>query len=393
MSNKKAVYRILIGTDTDPSSTTGPSNIPTGAVVIFNKDFGVLAPGETVSDYDTIYIAQGTASGPIISLPIRGESVVSYLGESYVAPVAQVEAVGYNGTDGSIEVSNDTEYFLSIENKQVKDIQNSVRRYSYVSDSSATQTEIARNFVKQINLDTSGREEAVILTNGTFTALGGASTLAVVNGSRIATASAGGHALVAGDLVRIGGTGASVPVYFVESVSGTAITLETPYQGATATVANANVGEMSVVTLVGIRLESKADDTLEEYPVFFEVGVDLGFDSTPVRTVTAVNFGSGTDAQVGALESYAQGYLGHMNRVFIPNSPTAYTVTGATYDIYAIEHLNTIDSSFNDSVQSPLTATLVALPVGSQAANYAAFESALNTWMASTPKAFAAVSL
>src|SRR3990167_4334954 len=193
--SRNAVLRVLIGTDTSVAAATGPNNIPTGGVVVFDKNFAVLGAGATIADTDTIYIAQGTANGPLISPPIVGAGVRSYLGESFVTPVDQVIAVGFNGTDGDITVDNDIEYQVNIKTKHEKDVYQSARRYSYISDATATRLEIAAAFVQQINADTDSDVEATILSNGVFTVLGAASTLTVTNGSVTATASAAGHAL------------------------------------------------------------------------------------------------------------------------------------------------------------------------------------------------------
>lgn len=281
---QQKVYQILIGDGANSAAPiTSVANIANGDIAVVKRDMTILTAGETISDSDVIYVAQGTANGPIFSAPILGASVSKYEGQSYATKSKQTVHVGYNrGSAASINVANDTEYSLSIIIKHDKQIwsKRQLRRvFSYVSDSTATAKEICENLAALIIKEAR-------LGNPAFSYL---------------------DVTVVGD-----GTG----------------------DNTTATVNGETVKyhDITGVTKVGLEITSKEEafNGLDKYErVYFEVKLSSGFDATTVVTETqSAKYGSGEYGQIYDLEKFAQGYKGITNyRKFPIPTPTYYAST------------------------------------------------------------------
>lgn len=396
--------KILVGKDVAVGSATNPTNVPDGAIAIFNAETNaLLAPGETITDASQIYFVQGVASGlnPIFASPIDGVGVQIWKGQSYVAPVKQVTNIGYLGS-GSLTINtvNSGVYTVIVDNLAKQWLPFNPKSASIVADSSATAYEIAQELATTINAAPLASPyisdpnnwvvKAEVLCSQSSTALGGGETLTVTNGSPNVTSSGSSHGLLAGDTVRIGSTTATTsPVYTVLSVSGANIVLTGNYAGASATGVAA--GELDAFPdasdLAGIKLTALADE------VYFNVGLEEDFEDTQVTYTTPYTPASGSYAKVRAYEQQTRGDWGYLNRVILPIEQTYYAVSGTTYDLYYIQSAKTIiDRSMpvkNSDVISTLT---IAIPSTATAVTNA-FEAILNPWMASTPSAFPSVNL
>lgn len=385
------VNRVLIGDGVNSAALsslkiTDNPNIAAGDLVLVKADMTVVATNaaaQALSKSDPVYIAMGVDSGKcILSSPIYPKLVTSFKGKAYAAPAEQVSYLGYNTSSDTISVDNSTEYVLNIiikDELRLNPHRQTAKKYHYVTDSTATEVELITGLLKQAARDTSNTYvKAEMVTDGTFTVLGGASTLTVTKGSKTATASAGGHGLVAGDLVRIGGTTEAFPVYEVESVASTTITLAVPYQGTSATVANANVGKMSVVTAYGIKLTGLAIpfNNIDYYQkVSFDAGLSpingvIG-DQATHTVATKMSYGSGYYQQIRDMEYKAQGYLGVTNRTAFPNDELQYTSlfkysSSENYHLIVIEHFDEHTFYLENQGKSPV-ATVIAIPDGDQA--------------------------
>jgi hypothetical protein len=254
------------------------------------------------------------------------------------------------------------------------------RKYNYVTDSTATALELIVGLLKQSGRDSDANRyiKVEMVTDGTFTVLGGSSTLAVSKGSKKAIASSGSHGLVVGDLVRIGGTTAGFPVYRVDAVASTTITLSSPWVGDSATVANASVGEMSVVTSYGIKITGIAV-TFNNIDYYQKVSFDASLapiggvlgDQATVTYTTKMAQGSGFYQQIRDMEYKAQGYLGVTNRTQFPNDELQYPglfrySSSATYHLIVIEHFDEHTFFLENQGKSPVS-TIIAIPAGHQA--------------------------
>jgi type 1 fimbria pilin len=385
------VSRVLIGDGVNSAALsaikiTDGANIAAGDLVLVKADMTVVqtnAAAQALSKTEPVYIAMGTGAGEFrLSSPIYPKNVISFKGKAYAAPAEQVSYLGFNGTDGTISVSNSTEYVLRMilkDDLRVQPHRQTRNQYHYVTDSTATVVELISALTEQAARDVNWRKiKAEMVTDGTFGVLGGSSTLAVTKGSKKATASSGSHGLVAGDLVRIGGTGATVPVYEVESIATTTIYFKVPYQGTTETVANASVGEITGAANYGIKLTGVAID-FNGIDYYQKVSFDASLapingvisEATQFRTTTKMSKGIGFYQQIRDMEYHAQGHLGVTNRTVFPNDELQYTSlfkynSAASYHIITIEHDDEHTFFLENKGKSPVT-TVIAIPQGHQA--------------------------
>ena len=380
--------------------------IADGEIVVLGANDDVLPSGSTFADsrYITVVQRSGATAGTselIRSQRIYGGSVAEFTGRSFRAPQEQRYFVGYDGAASTITATDSNDYILRISYKHDKRLfsqQANVKSYYYTSDSSAVQEEIARNLAVQIGNDTASDVLAERLCNDGGAAFTVAATLTVTNNSRSVTLSAAqGAALVVGDYIRIAGLTVAFPVYRVTAVSGTSVTIDERYQGASGT---AIVGERITVALAaaasfGIRLTGKALTFTVGKNEYNRVSFDLslsGFGSTAISQFQESNLGNGTFEQVAELEWFAQGFDGIIDRVG-DSSPTLRSdaTTGETYDVVAIQWADGTDSHIISGSRPANNQLLIALPDG--AAQTVNILAQLNPWMASLPKAFAAVSV
>jgi len=396
--------KILVGANTAVGSATNPTNVPDGAIAIFNADTNaLLAPGDTITDASQIYFVQGVASGlnPIFTSPIQGTGVQVWKGQSYTAPVKQVTNIGYLGSGTlTINTVNNGSYTLIVDNLSKQYLPFNPKSANIVADSTATAYEIAQELATEINAAPLASPyisdpnnwivKAEVLCSQSSTAIGGAETLTVTNGSPNVTSSGSSHGLLAGDAVRIGSaTATTSPVYTVLSVSGADIVLTGNYAGASASGVAA--GELDAFPdasdLAGIKLTALADE------VYFNVGLEEDFEDTQVTYTTPYTPGSGTYAKVREYEKQTRGDWGYLNRVILPVEQTYYAVSGTTYDLYYIQSArNIIDRSMPVRTSDVISTLTIAIP-STATAVINAFEATINPWMNSTPSSFPSVNL
>ncbi|MBE3085295.1 MAG: hypothetical protein IMZ64_03635 [Bacteroidetes bacterium] len=139
--------------------------------------------------------------------------------------------------------------------------------------------------------------------------------------------------------------------------------------------------------------------TMVDFDAFLlYIDTDGNWQSTVGVTKTVTDgtgtTGSGTWEQVRDLEKECWGYLGITNRTHFPvQLPSACAVVSATYDLIQIEHDNDYLSPDNQYVKNTPLTTTIALVVPSSGAQETNILAVLNPWMASTPGAFANISL
>ena len=152
-------YKILIGKNIARTAGVTVATLGDGEIAAFKPDMTALLPGETISDAEYIYLAQGTAAGiaPKFSAKIQGAEVHKWQGIVYAGPTQQVTHVGNVGS-GTLDINlvNSTEYTLSIIFRFDK-VQGSerqlVRRFNYTTTAADTVANISAQFVTLINAD------------------------------------------------------------------------------------------------------------------------------------------------------------------------------------------------------------------------------------------------
>ena len=318
--------------------------------------------------------------------------------KTYVAPQEQIYYVGYNGSTGSLDVSQANEFMLTIaydHDDMMWSEQKLRNTYDYYS-TAPTQQGLAMSMASQINYkenlgSINGTGKMVIadmLAQGTATALDSSATLAVTNGSTTITASAAQTTNWAvGTVIRIGtgSTATTDPVYVITSVASTTVaTINMPYQGATnSAIATGNIRTLSAITNYGIRVTGQALTWSKDFFKFLKVKFhfDLkGFGSTVydkpgslTQTATAPlsaesSKGIGSSYEVAEMESFAAGFEGALNRMVVPlpaGRTYADTTTPKTYDVIVFESADNSIGSTNPVVaQAPMRVQqFVCVPV------------------------------
>ena len=303
--------------------------------------------------------------GPIVKL--LPTAVTSASTKTYVAPAEQVYYIGYNGTSGSLDVSQSNEFMLTIaydHDDMMWSEQKLRNTYDYYS-AAPTQQGLAMSMTSQINykeqlgsLNGTGKMVvAEMLAQGTSGSLAGAATLAVTNGSTTITASAA-QTWAVGTVIRIGtsgsGAAASDPVYVITGVTSTTVaTIHMPFQGATNTaIPNGDIAILTGITNYGIRVTGQALTFQRDFFKYNKVKFhfDLkgfgttGYDRPGSLTRTATPFaskestkGNGSWQEASEYESFSMGNEGALNRMVIPIPPVrGYVVNGATYNVTSI---------------------------------------------------------
>lgn len=353
----KRVDKLLIGKDIDRDAQVvdgailktiiASTGMAEGEVVVLDKNKNVLAAGATVADTDTIFICQGTGDtfdytdeqGNAVSTnrkvlfsdPIEGAKVRSFQARSYTAKVEQTAAVTLTGL---VPVAG-TEYIIRIVYKDIKEhpgqFTQTYRIIATAADAAAVDT-FGASLAAKVNAH-SGRRVTASYTSGT-------------------------------DVLLL--TGRVIPE---------------------CTSALSDIDEFTMV----------------EFEVAFNYVDSDGNWQTITSTSTTVTItgptkGSGNWEQVRDLEKAQLGHLGLTNKTLFPIlAPDINTVKGGFYDFIVIESDKSYVAPNNQGVeQTPLTTVIVlatasdGVNANGQAANILA---RLNPWMASTPGAFANISI
>ena len=351
----------------------------------------------TMANYPYIRFVKKTQSGELLyGSRIYGKDLVFAKSTKAVLAAEQVYFIGYNGTSGSIDVSQANEFMVTIaydHDDMMWSEQKLRNTYDYYS-TAPTQQGVALSMVSQINYKenlgkingTGPMVRAEMLTNGTFTASSaGAFTVAqdsntiTVVESAASAADAGKYnadasTFAVGDMIRIGGTGNTSPVYTITAISGAGtalctITLNTPYQGTSGSVLAANVGYIATTAnLYGVKITGQALTWKKDFFKYNKVKFhfDLkGFGSTyydKPGSITSSSSestkGKGFWQEVSELESFSAGFQGALNRTVVPlptglnevpaNTPSfggASTGYGAYYNMWYLESRDTNNSS------------------------------------------------
>jgi hypothetical protein len=327
------VNKVLIGKSVTGDGTVlyGTSHdFEVGEIAILDKNMTLLAPGSTINDTDTIYIAEIQAgtydvvgetgvsvtgiNKLLISDPIIGNSIKSYSGRSYSAAVEQVVTI-----TPTLTPVVGTEYVLRIVYTDTREKPGQVTATYRVVATDATLATLLAAFVAQINKHVQRR---VVATGG--------STNIVL-------------------------TGRVMPYDATDSVDS----IDEYYQ--------------------------------VNFKVFL-TSANWGTATTPIVYTTKPFPGNGTWKIVRDKEKFAQSYKGITNRTFFPViKPAMRTVVSTNYDCIVIESDLPVRTADNQYIKSqPITTELYVV---NGAVQTSTILSILNPWMASISNSFEAISL
>lgn len=308
--------------------------------------------------------------GPLVKInPVGTATLTQALTRTYQAPTEQLYYIGYNGTNGSLDVSQSNEFMLTIaydHDDMMWSEQKLRNAYDYYSPA-PTQQGLAMSMASQINykeqlgvLNGTGKMVIadMLAQAATATALDTTASLAVANGSTTITASQPQTTNWAiGTVIRIGtaATAATDPVYVITGItSNTVATINMPYQGPTnATVATGNVRTLTGITNWGLRITGQPLTFTRDFFKYNKVKFhfDLkGFGATAydrpgiysLPGTGATNSkesykGVGSWQEVSEMESFSFGNEGALNRMVIPIPPVrGYTSSAVNYDVTSL---------------------------------------------------------
>ena len=326
--NKVLIGKSVVGNGTILYGTS--HDFEAGEIAILDKNMTLLAPGSTINDTDTIYIAEiqvGTydvvgetgvsvtgINKLLISDPIVGNSIKSYSGRSYSAAVEQVVTI-----TPTLTPVVGTEYVLRIVYTDTREKPGQVTATYRVVATDATLATLLAAFVAQINKHVQRR---VVATGGST------------------------------DIVL---TGRVMPYDVTDSVDS----IDEYYQ--------------------------------VNFKVFL-TSANWGTATTPIVYTTKPFPGNGTWKLVRDKEKFAQGYKGITNRTWFPViKPAMRTVASTNYDCIVIESDLPVRTADNQYIKSqPITTELYVV---NGAAQTSTILSILNPWMASISNSFEAISL
>lgn len=310
------------------NTATNPADLADGAVGVYgihqagatnlNKlvliiDGGVEAAGvvPAASFVGTeVFIAMGTATNHQLSNPIQLKAgLKEFAAAKYSAPVRGVVRIGYNGTVGSdlntpstilkgdsfqIDLFN-RNYFVSGGREPGQKVNLAITAAAGDSD-----YVLCKKWVAALNLRVDDvlidKLKVKILHNGTGAVFAASATVSAVNGATSLTTSAA-HGVSVGDAVSLAGD------YYIAQTgtTGSTLVLDRPYQGATATIANADTLDITgAATSWGIELVDQKDFYNIEATVQGVIA-----DATIKRQVLPTP-GSGSTAAVLAMEEEAR---------------------------------------------------------------------------------------
>jgi hypothetical protein len=286
-----------------------------------------------------VFIARGTSTGVFMSNPIQLKAGLrASTAGKYSAPVRGVLRLGYNGTvgtsfnfPGTINLGDDFSIQLFNRNYFVSGGREPGQKVllSYGTTQGQTPISVLHGWVAMVNGRTDDilidKTKIKILHNGTGAVFANSATVAAVNGATSLTTSAA-HGVTAGDAVSLGGD------YYISTTgtTGSTLVLTRAYQGATATIANADTLDITgAATQFGLELVDQKD--------FYNVEAAL---NGIVNTGTILRFtlptpGTGSEAEVINLEKEALGKYGTEDQItrYIPIK-SSQVASGGTYDLY-----------------------------------------------------------
>lgn len=353
--NSRQVQKLFVG-GLAGNTTATIGAMPAGEIGIFTPSGARVTEANAAATQKFVIVQSRGTEAPLRSGIIDKTRVrFKANARAYEASQVLVDAIGFNGTAGNIDVINDNLYKLDF-NLAQELVSNHggiyIKHAIHKSSLTATQEEIATAIAKSTLANFSREPESILIPEVLMNeagagAAGGLTTLNVVKGSKIAVAD-DAITLAVGDYIRVT-AGLTSPVYKVANITpstGTTVLVEFEYayQGATATVAVANViritNAQAIVADAGVRFTG-------EVPSFrlgkisnrvFRWTLSMqDFGNTSVTRLQAAKEGTGTLRQVQELEWFTQGNEGDFFRMGEPRIFDSRQDANTIYDLINIQ--------------------------------------------------------
>lgn len=320
----------------DPASANNPNTL--ALITDGGSDAAGKVPAASYKGTQ-LMLYVGTANGPVRVLPMQKDKL-HITSSKYTAPVKGVTYVGWNGTEGTLNLGTvlerDEAEVVSIEDLEQNRTKNRVSFSSALKandDGFTVLTKIVSAYNKLVAVDSYKDVHLLeIVSNGTFSAL--AQNATVVNGSKTVTF-AGNVTVATGAMLRIAGITYKVSVGVT---AGTEITLDKEYAGESGTVLAANIGTLATITEYGLKITNK-----ENFRVF-DFAVRGVLEDATITYAVVVSQGSGAPEKVLAIEKDSRAYRGVFDQI-VSYMPMIGLNTDAStnYDMYNIVANNSIE--------------------------------------------------
>lgn len=432
MNNIHRTQNVFVSDGTGlPANNTAVSTsfIASGTVAILGSDMTALNPagGDTITTQPFIYVVESKTdtSGTNYlkrSMKIDGASVTGYSAKSYVPAQREVWAIGYNRktSTGSITVADSTDYGYSIRFKNDKWLyaeRNEELRVNFKTSDAATQLEIATKTADAItNSSYATQISAIVVGNGTG-----------VYG--LTSATNYGVEITAKDVNQFStSTYSQNNVYFSVHVddstgfgSGTACNQIQAFTYGSGTFRQVRILEDKAFGTEGVlnrrqwiipELDYSSTSTLVLSAV---IGINqtgtTGQDTVTFASTIAAILRPGEKVEIDGVNYEIKYIMGDGTGVGAANavvltSPLTTTTAGTNVTKVRLKY-DTIIIEFNDTVLGSTGYTsvanksiIIAVPSIATGGAYNALSTAgtnlkaiLDGWMATTPRAFAAISI
>lgn len=423
-TNILKVPSVLIGNGATSGTPTKLSDVTKGGLYLVKSDGTIqtAASADDLTKDDTVFIASCFEDGKIIkSAPIKGTDVKTYVGSSYVAPVQQVSYVGFNGTDGSLPTTVNTDYRLRLTFKGTHVLSTRSPWFAdsiYTSGATTTQAQVAAGIVDNYYINNKAANPYAVaerVSNAAKTAVPtGTTSFTFKKGSNVVSCAGdiddatGGTALAVGAYLVIGATDDKDPVYKIASIDTTnnILTLDTPYVGASATILDdallQSTGAAVAAGDLGIKLTGQPiEQILPDYDRYSITMFDVAFSDmanqgaldivAQITYDTKPVLGNGYYKQVRIDERASQTYNGwHAKTSYDHKKPVSLVDETDNYDSITIEsnvHMLGDFRQYTDEAQ----VTKIYIPVD-PATQGTEFTAILNAYF-STVLGFTAISL
>jgi hypothetical protein len=317
------------------------ANLEIGAIVVTDLGLNRLdaAAWAALPATGQFLIVEGRgATQPLMKSPILTKGKITMTLSRHKEAVQQVTVIGYNGTTGALPVANNTKFWIKIR-KRDNDAANRSQPMSLfagpvLTDATGTQAELASMLAKSGYVNFKNEPGNGYLRFETICSNAGAATtaatgtLTATNGSLFVAATVSGSAeFAAGSYVRFGTT-VTDPVYKVDSVSATGLTLDAPYNGTSGTFV-AGAAEFITPVLAaaadfGVRIIGIVDAfDVNAFRDYYANRFTATFSdaTTLVTHVQGAQNGNGMWQQVAMDEYMSYGYEGQNNQLAVPSIP------------------------------------------------------------------------
>jgi len=341
-SQIKNARQIFIGNGTAALSGTAVVSPADGEIIILNESGQRVTDSNSAATTKFRLVLGRAGESDLVSDLIETATISDAKLGVGAARANQVTTIGYDGTSGSLPVTNSNLYYVRLYIQELLSSNSDGQRMKhgvYKSDASAAQSEIALGLTSSL-INNFLREAEQFIT---FKALANTAVAAthcldsvatVTKGSKLISASGGdyngGTLVVVGDFIRIPDTDVAATlgddVYKIVAVDGDNLTLDRPYQGTTGTRNTTNGNQVLTaaqgaaadwgVRLAGADLSFGAPDyrySVARWDTQLE-----NFGTTEAAT-TGASEGLGTYESIASLEAFLMGGYGEIYRDGVRN--------------------------------------------------------------------------